>query len=172
MAIAAVIISILALLFTVFSFWWMYWRKGNLHVSRPRIYAAIGSAGGKMVVEIPLTFFNDGPIPIVIENLQLVFPTIDGKPIGFMATVGKIGSSDNRAFATQFSVPGRDVKELICEFQREQGFAFTSLKYPLILEAQLGDNKEWVKLLDFSLNVNEADATTINRGFLVRDNTD
>jgi hypothetical protein len=170
MDIAAVLISILALSFTLFSFWWLYARKGNLHVSEPRTYAAFGSAGRVMVVEIPLTFFNDGPTPIVVENIRLVFPTIDGIPLRFNATVEKIGTDEGRAYATQFAVPGREVKQLICEFQREMGFTFIILKYPLILEAQLDDNKEWVKLLSFSLNVGEGDLVSINNNFLVHDN--
>jgi hypothetical protein len=35
----AVIISIAALAFTVFSFWWMNWRKGKLIVGPPRTFA-------------------------------------------------------------------------------------------------------------------------------------
>ena len=70
---SALIISTLALLFTIFSFWWMNWRTGILRVGTPRSYAAFGSVENKMVLEFPFVFFNDGPIPIIVQNLRLVF---------------------------------------------------------------------------------------------------
>ncbi len=70
---AALTISILALLFTVFSFWWMSWRTGKLHVWSPPTYAAYGSQDGPTVLEFPLVFFNDGPTPLIVNNLRLLF---------------------------------------------------------------------------------------------------
>ena len=110
----ALTISILALLFTVFSFWWMNWRIGKLHVSAPRTYAAFGSLEAKMVLEFPFVFFNDGPIPIIVQNLRLVFPDeTQLRPLIFMATVKEVGNHQDRAFATQFPVRGREALLLL-----------------------------------------------------------
>src|SRR5688572_21193856 len=107
MTYAALIISITALLFTVFSFWWMNWRTGNLRVGRPRTFAAFGSQDGKVVLEFPLIFFNDGPIPIFVQNLRLIFlEEKQPRPLNFIAIVKKLGTDEDRAFATQFPVDG------------------------------------------------------------------
>jgi len=39
-SIVALFISVFALLFTIFSFWWMNWRRGKIIVGSPRSFAA------------------------------------------------------------------------------------------------------------------------------------
>jgi hypothetical protein len=168
----ALTISILALLFTVFSFWWMNWRTGRLHVSAPRTYAAFGSLEGRMVLEFPFVFFNDGPLPIIVQNLRLVFPDeTQLHPLIFMATVKEVGNHQNRAFATQFPVRGREALLLICEFQREPGgMLFEAKNYPMELQAKLGKRNRWKQICRFTLNVTEKSLQSINKNFIVHDN--
>ena len=169
---AALGISILALLFTVFSFWWMNWRTGKMHVGSPRTYAAFGSQEGKMVLEFPFVFFNDGPTPLFVQNLRLLFlQETQPRPLGFVATVKKLGKDEDRAFATQFPVHGREALLLICEFQREPGsMAFEARSYPMELQAKLGKSKKWKQICRFSLNVAERDSSIMNKQFIVHDN--
>jgi hypothetical protein len=168
----ALIISTLALLFTIFSFWWMNWRKGKLQVGTPRSYAAFGSLEGRMVLEFPFVFFNDGPTPIIVQNLRLVFSDQkQSQPLTFIATVKEIGNHQNRAFATQFPVRGREALLLICEFQREPGgMIFEAHNYPMELQARLDNSKKWKKICGFNLNVAEKSLPTINKQFIVHDN--
>jgi hypothetical protein len=144
----------------------MNWRTGKLKIGPPRAFAAIGSLTGKMVVELPFVFFNDGPMPIVIQNLRLVFSTeIQSKPLTFVATVKKLGSDEDRSFATQFPVRGREALLLICEFQRQPGgMNFEVRNYPIELHALLGDEAHW------TLNITPISMQTINNSFVVRDN--
>ncbi len=168
----ALVISILALLFTVFSFWWMNWRTGKLHVGSPRTFAAFGSQEGRMVLEFPFVFFNDGPIPIFVQNLRLLFlQEPQPRPLNFIATVKKLGKDEDRAFATQFPVHGREAILLICEFQREPGcMTFEARNYPMELQAKLGNSKKWKQIRRYSLNVSERSLPTINKQFIVHDN--
>ena len=171
MDIAAVIISILALLFTVFSYWWLYARKGKLHVSKPRGYRGIGSQTEPLKLQFPFTFYNDGPTPIIIENLRLIIGGQQGKPLYFNATLKNIGSDEGTAYATQFAVAGREAREIVCEFRRRPGeLVFVASKYPMKLEALLDDKQTWEEICDFALNVTAKDASTINSQFLVYDN--
>ena len=169
---SALIISILALFFTVFSFWWMNWRNGKLHVGTPRSYAAFGSLEAKMILEFPFVFFNDGPTPIIVQNLRLVFSDEkQTRPLTFMATVKEIGNHQNRAFATQFPVRGREALLLICEFQREPGgMLFEARNYNMELQAKLGNRKKWEQICNFNLNITEKSLPTINKQFIVHDN--
>jgi hypothetical protein len=53
----ALVISIFALLFTIFSFWWMNWRKGKLIIGPPRSFAlAAQGKEGLLLIRIPLIF--------------------------------------------------------------------------------------------------------------------
>lgn len=166
------VISILALLFTVFSFWWMNWRTGKLRVGAPRTYAAIGSQTGKMVLEFPFVFFNDGPMPIIVQNLRLVFSDeTEPRPLNFIATVKKLGGDEGRSFATQFPVRGREAILMICEFQREPGgMEFEERSYSIELQAILGDGKPWKCICCFYLNVSPRVLQTIKEKFVVHDN--
>lgn len=169
---SAFIISILALLFTVFSFWWMNWRVGKLRVCAPRTYAAFNSLERQMILEFPFVFFNDGPMPIIVQNLRLVFSgETQPRPLNFIAIVKKLGTDEDRSFATQFPVRGREAVLLICEFQREPGgMTFEERSYPMELQAQLDDRKLWKRICGFELNVSAQGLQTINKAFVVHDN--
>jgi len=168
----ALIISVLALLFTIFSFWWMNWRVGKLNVSAPRSYAAFGSLKDKMILEFPFVFFNEGPMPITVQNLRLIFSgEKQSHPLIFMATVKELDNPENRTFATQFPVHGREALLLICEFQREPGnLIFETQDYSMELQAKLGNSKKRKQVCCFNLKVTEKSLQTINKHLSVHDN--
>lgn len=168
----AFFISSLALLFTVFSFWWMNWRRGKLKVSEIRTYAA-ASLEGKLIIEIPIIFFNTGAIPILLENIRLILlgHHNDEYCLSFIATVKKLATDEDRAFATPFAVHGGKAIELICEFQcRVQNFGFEEGSYDLILEALLGHKNGWCRLRKYKLSITEVEAITMNTMFKAYDN--
>lgn len=112
----ALIISSLALLFTIVSFWWMNWRRGKLIVGAPRSFAAKGSQQGNLIITLPLVFYNNGASAIVVQNLRLLLlhEDSDSRPLFFNATLEKLLIDEGRAFATQFPVRGREAIGLIC----------------------------------------------------------
>lgn len=172
MDIAAVLVSILALSFTIFAFWWMNWRRGKLHVGAPRSYAAIGSVESKLIIQLPLVFFNDSPMPIIIRNLRLMFTKeTDPRPLTFMATTKKLATDEDRALASQLPIRGREAVLVICEFQRHRGGMFFEQKsYPMKVQAMLDESDQWETLCDFSLNVSAEAMPTINKAFTAYDN--
>ena len=114
-AVAAISISLFALAFTVFSFWWMNWRPGSLTVGNIRTYAA-HAGSGKLLLAFPCIFFNPGALPTLVQNLRIVLPDHGGEeaPLFFNATVDELGRDTGRKFATSFAVRGGNVVELIC----------------------------------------------------------
>jgi len=139
MSAIALVISILALAFTTFSFWWMNWRKGSLEIGNIRTYAAVSSIN-ELLIEIPIIFFNPGALPVLTENLRLTFPDRGGPhtALHFNATVDKLGTEDGRAFATPFAVHKGQALLKICEFQRTRsGFQFEVQDYEIQIEALL-----------------------------------
>jgi hypothetical protein len=167
------IISISALMFAIFSFWWMNWRRGKLQVGGPRSFAAKGSKNDRLLIELPFVFFNDGPKPIIVQNLRLVLPgeEPEGKPLHFIATVETLGKDTGRALASQFPVPGRQALRLICEFQRRPGdFVFEAREYLIELQAVLDDSTTWIRLCSFKLRIRKDYLSDINERFIAYDN--
>ncbi len=83
----------------------------------------------------------------------------------------KLGTDEDRTFATQFPVRGREAVLLICEFQRRPGsMLFEVRSYPMQLQARLGDSEEWKPICSFTLNVTEPALQSINSSFVVHDN--
>ena len=167
---AAIIISLTALTFTLYSFWWLNWRSGKILVGAPRTYAALVDKEA-LIIEVPLVLFNSGPKPILVENLKLEIEG-ESEPLYFVATVEKLGTDQGRAFATQFPLHGNKAESLICEFQRyPKGFVFTDKEYQLKLKALVNENKEWCCLKEFSLHVTDKDIETMNgKAFVVHEN--
>jgi hypothetical protein len=66
-AILALLISFLALAFTLASFWWLYARRGSLSAATPETYAFI--KGFKL--RFPLALFNDGAVPRLVTDLRI-----------------------------------------------------------------------------------------------------
>jgi len=126
-----------------------------LSVGSPRSYAARGSIQQKMILEFPFVFINNGQIPIVVQNLRLIFPKEDTRtPLKFIATVEKLGTDKGRGFATQFPLVPGEAKLLICEFHRQPGeMIFKAGSYPLNLQAKLGKSEKWETICNFSINL-------------------
>ena len=175
MAIPAFIISLLAFAFVVISFWWMHWRTGNLQLAPPRTYQGYANQEGNMTLAIPMLFFNDGPTPILVNNLRLRFlHEAEAGPLVFQATFEHLSYDEdtrNRAFATPFPVRGREALLKICEFKREPaGWEFAPQEHRLALDAKIGIPPEWKQIGSFPLAVTEESAQTLKKQFLVHDN--
>jgi hypothetical protein len=173
MDIAAFIISLSALGFTISSFWWMNWRRGDVLVGDPRTYAA-SNTDASLMIEFPLVLYNTGPRPILIENLRLILldEGVGAKPLFFNAVVDKLATDEGREYATQFPLQGNTTIRKICEFHRKPAnFTFKAKKYRIELQASLNDRKEWVTLKTFDLNVLPEFVAMLNSNTLMaRDN--
>jgi hypothetical protein len=167
----ALLLSILALVFTIFSFWWMNWRRGKIIVGIPRSFAATsGGKQGLVMVQLPLVFYNDGAATRIIQNLRLTLEQNGEKSsiLHFNNTLGNLASNDNRQWARQFAVEGRKSHSSIYVFQRTPGnFVFLAGKCKAILEAKL-ENQKWKKILTFYIQTPEtAVQASLNAGQII-----
>ena len=169
----AIIISTSALGFTVFSFWWMNWRKGQIRLgSNLRSYAACASKN-KLLIELPLIFFNTGAVPLVVENLRLHVPKIseENRYLFFNATIAKLGTDEDRCFAKPFSIHGGDVLEMTCEFQNTStSFKFEEGEYKCEIQELLGHRGEWITLKEYTINARGNELKTLNERLITHDN--
>ncbi len=162
----ALIISSLALLFTIFSFWWMNWRRGKLTVGPPRSFAACSSGeNDKIAIHLPLVFYNNGAATNVVQNLRLTLEQEDKKSaiLYFNHTLSNFASNDNRKWARQFAIEGRKSYSSIFVFQNKVGrFVFAPKMCEAILEAKLNKKEKWQTLLKFDLQTPKDIIKTLN----------
>ena len=170
--ISAIVISVLALLFTTFSFWWMNWRRGKLKLSDVRTYAAV-SSDNSLIIQLPIVFFNSGAMPVLVNNLRLTFPD-QGKEhtaLFFNNTVEKLASDQGTSMATPFPVHGGEALLKICGFHRSRaGFDFEVGEYHLNIEGRLDQKLDWTVLKSFTLKVRESQVKNLNSVFIAQDN--
>lgn len=172
MSLVALALSIFALAFTLFSFWWMNWRKGFLEISNIRTYAAVSSQN-TLMIELPIVFFNPGALPVLVNNLRLIFPDHGGPhtALCFTATTEKLGTNEGRAMATPFAIHKGQALLKICEFQRiRSGFVFETQNYEIAIEALMGEAVEWKVIKTFQLKVRESQIEALNTVIIAHDN--
>lgn len=152
---SSLIISILALLFTVYSFWWMNWRKGKLRVSYLKHFG-VHNSEKKLLIELPLVFFNTGAMPVVVESLRLVLLDKNSNHIllHFNAIRTELMKNEGRYFATPFSINKGDSKKIVCEFQKNPSeFSFEVGSYKIILEGKLFSKNKWINIRNFMITI-------------------
>jgi hypothetical protein len=146
----ALLIAVLALLFTIASFWWLYARRGSLEVGQPGAYAF----ARKVRLRLPLAFYNTGARSLIVTDLQAVLVDDPAQqPLRWIATVSELrpDESNERDLATPFAVAGRATREIIPELGHDQGWSPSpSTKYRLRLLAKLHDRgDDWHMLTEF-----------------------
>jgi len=167
---APIVVAGAALVFTVGTFWWMNWRRGRLHVFVPGSYAAT-TQRNRLILLLPLVFYNDGPVPYIVRDLRLRFADdMDGIPLQFQRTRGGVSPKhhpDLLDLGAAFPVPGNRTVRLFCEFERRPANRqLNAGQHPVLLEALTNHDASWKLLLQFDFNVNEEAAAAIPGDFV------
>jgi hypothetical protein len=168
----ALVVSVLALVFTMLSFWWIQVRRGRLVTFPPQSYAAglINDA----ILTLPLVLHNTGPAPAIVRAFQLRLAS--GRSKGRVATpmlmswtarqgqlelVGPSGGT--RTSPAPFSVGGRSTVDAFIEFGNKDldlrpgpftASVFVRLGQRAWWDRLLrpSDREGWTHLLTFTLN--------------------
>ena len=167
---AALFISTFALFFTIFSFWWMNWRRGKIIIGPPRSFAATSKGEDDLlIVQLPLVFYNDGAASQVIQNLRLTLVQNGNRSaiLYFNNTVPDLVNAQTREWARQFAVEGRKSYSSVFVFQRKPGnFIFHKGKCQAILKGKLNNDEKWGEMLTFDLQIPAKSINTMNSGQL------
>src|SRR5215216_5408341 len=111
-------IALMALIFTVASFWWLQARQGNLRSYEPHTFGFYRQPN-KVRLRFPLVFYNTGPKPIVVQDMRLSFPEQSGvTPIEWRTSRSQLmpDTDDGAQLPAVFSVPGRQAQQHFIEF--------------------------------------------------------
>ena len=161
----ALIVSITLLFFTLYSFYLINLRKGQIIVGSPSTYAICVQPGenGLTWVELPLIFYNNGAITQFISNLRLSLQqnsTISNylyfEAIYEKMPLSDLGSNKERRseVAHQFAIEGRKTYSGVFAFGWRPGGLVPSVgNCRSILEAKLNDNVNWKKITEFNINI-------------------
>ena len=84
------LVAVLALLFTVASFWWLYARRGSLEVGQPGAYAF----ASKVRLRLPLAFYNTGARSLIVTDLQVLLVDDPAQPPGDVAYLSRQARPD------------------------------------------------------------------------------
>jgi len=145
--ISTVIISLFAIIFSLFNFWWSDYRTGKIMVSNPLIYAmSLGySKPESLRLEIPLVFLNTGGATRFVQDLKLTLEqnNKESKELYFANTSPSMDSAATHQLAQQFAIEGHKAYSATFFFFRtEVGFAPTVGACIGKLKARI-DDKEW-----------------------------
>jgi hypothetical protein len=158
-----IILSIIAIFFGFFNFWWLHLRVGQLIVSKPFAYRIAKINDNGLLVEVPLSFYNTGATPITVENIYLVINFQDTRiPLFFNATRDSIEDNKQKT-ATQFVVDGKRYLMNVFSFQvRDKPINVDIGKWDCELFGKLNSTK-YKSLSKFTLDVKRLDQSAIAR---------
>lgn len=178
------VVSALALAFTVLSFWYMNWRRGKLHIGNIQHFGAGKALEGNedkknvVVIKLPLILFNTGARPLVVESLRLVSNSIDSLSLlSFERVDDQITMTSHQQqitsdyfFIPVLIKPNEVVKSNFVFEARNSAFGFSKSKYSFNLEAQVSGRRGWRKVkgieLDFT-KVTDIELFNLNEFFSV-----
>jgi hypothetical protein len=171
----ALLISLVALMFTLFSFWWMNWRRGKLIIGTPYSYAAVSTGKDKMLfIQFPFVFYNSGAAVQLIQTLRLKLKQGEKSSaiLFWNNTLKNLAKDDGHEWVKQFAIEGRSSFESIFVFRRIPGnFIFSPGIVKVVLEGKVNNNSKWQVLSKFDLNTPEDNISTLNsETLLVYDN--
>lgn len=174
---ASTLIAVLALLFTIASFWWLNARRGKLHlVGIPRSFA-VSTASNKLHLNVPLSLYNSGPTPVWASNLKLRLAT-PGLPevVHFVATRPGVQprSNDERPMATQMALGARESRVICCEFIERGSSGPRLSEGPMSVEVVATETRTWGRQRDrvlgaFDLRVT-AETVAAQGNYIAHDN--
>ncbi len=166
--------AVLALTFTIFSFWWMNWRPGSLHVGDIQYFAAGKATEGSAdnpnvdIIALPLILYNTGARPLLLESLRLV--SVANGPLGTLlyeavdvplVTLQNEKFERDHLFLPTFLKANDVIKQNFVFERRDSTFQYEHCLYHLHLEAKISGSRDWFKLKDIELDFRDAEKIAV-----------
>lgn len=151
---AALAISVMALLFTVASFWWLHARPGKLQTYEPTTWAAYVRRD-RSAIRLPLVMHNTGAAALVVIGLRLRFVE-GGEMMAWEWTRTRVDpkADDVQDVTAPFSIPGGETRELVAEFVGGfPGIVPDQRAHPVAIDARSSLSEQWQESLAFDLQL-------------------
>ena len=142
------IVTVLALVFTVAAFWWVFLRPGTITSAAPDTYAT--PPGPTLRLRFPFVLLNTGAVPVVVADLRLIVEGVH--EFHWSSVRKKIAPSmdDFLDAAAPFAVKGRDAVQVFAEFGQvpPEWRPEPGQSYPVKLEAK-DQSGRWKPVIEF-----------------------
>jgi hypothetical protein len=160
------IISVLALSLSLYGLWWLQGRRGRLIVIPPRAFKSLETEA-KIIVELPLAFFNDGAAAMVVANLILLAQQEKVRMLfRFEYTRDELDAEEHH-WATPLALAGRQALMKVFSFHATKGETNLSAgNWDCTLLARLDHAADYRGIARFKLNVSR-----LSNSFSAIDNT-
>jgi hypothetical protein len=146
---AALVVAVLALVFTIGSFWWIHLKPGRLVSFVPPAYAGVIQPNDFRFT-FPVTIYNSAAKPQVVTTLKLTFldldPPVAVAAITFREGLRNLGVED---WIHPFSVAGRQTETRFVEFGSKTWAPPVDGVHDVLIEVER--RGKWRKLVRFEL---------------------
>lgn len=148
----ALVVALAALVFTVFSFWWIHERTGRLRLSSIPIFAgAWGRRLGtpEITLRLPVMLYNSGARGRVVEELRLFVPGWNGEALfeaeHFAEAIDPSkGAELTQDFPSPFAIDPRRTCVKYVDFTHvASGLLPTAGPTAFVLQARLDGQNRW-----------------------------
>lgn len=147
------IVSVLAVSLSLYGYWLMHGRMGRLIVSPPRSFKSVDT-GEKLIVELPLGFYNDGAAAIVVDNLLLRAQQEKVRMLFRFEYTRDELDAEAHHWATQIALAGKEAVMKVFSFQVNKGETSLSAgTWDCVLLAKLNHEAGYREVSRFKLNV-------------------
>jgi hypothetical protein len=145
--IATIAIAVLALVFTISSFWWLNARRGSLSAVAPPVYAFVEG----FRLRFPVTVFNSGAVALLVADLRISISNAGIYEWQTTRTSLMPQPEDGHEFAVPFAVEGRGTTTLIAEFGGDyEWMPAAGASHEIRLEGLLHGSASWIELVRFT----------------------
>ncbi len=154
MSYAALAVSLMALSFTLVSFWWLHARPGRLQTYEPTTWAAFVDRE-RSAIRLPLVLHNTGAATLVVIGIRLRFIE-GGELMAWEWTRTRVDpkADDIEDATAPFSIPGGETHELVPEFKGAfPGVVPDPRAYPVAIEVLSSLSNDWGEILSFDLQL-------------------
>jgi len=171
----SLILSLLALMLSLVTFWYVSLRKGKVTVENPVSFKSFGSPGKKerIPIRLPLVISNTGSKTKILSRLSLVEK--DNARIfnysAFLDDVTKL-DEDKRSPPKPIILPSFSSTLVYIEFQSDEiVFEFTDKPVEFILQSKINSSKKEVIIGNLRLQVPSELIKQINQEMIMVENT-
>ncbi|EPT2926964.1 hypothetical protein ACVQAZ_004253 [Vibrio vulnificus] len=160
----ALLVSLLALFFTILSFWWMNWRKGKLNCGPVNaLYSGTATENSAdigqqkiQVLGVPLILWNSGARPLVVSQLRAKQSDFE-LVWEYERTQSTFDTNASSCEADYFTLPlslsANEIKSINAVFNlRVDGFEFMPRKYKFKIQAMVFGKNGWIDITTTELD--------------------
>lgn len=139
--VATPVVAFSTFLFTLGTFWWNNWRRGNLLVDHPRSFM-LRRTDGHFLISVPLILQNSGARTLSVVALRL--RNKEGNLAPFTRLHDAMDLDGKKStFATGFVIDGRDAEAMVCEFDSSESNFISPGLNELHLDVLFSRRKKW-----------------------------